>query len=878
MRWLYARAWHSAEKPIVLFDLATLRLVERRVLLPGVTTLERLVARIADQAAERLWKRMAGRLRPDQSGDLERLLEYSPDAPVSNLEMLHRSVLRQSGPGLLEALSRYDRLRSLGVGEVDLSAFPLGRIRTLAQQAVVSNPATLRNWSAHHLQATLLAFAWVYETRALDDALDVFDVVITLIRKAAEEQCEAWQQETRQELDAAALRLADVCAVLVDPKVRNVSVRKRAYEVASRDLIEQAIQVIRELTGSPDDRLKRQMVERYRQIVLFLPTLLRTVDFQATRGGQGVLRSLRFIRDHLANLSKADFSNAPQDDISHDWQNRIRDANKQVASRAYVVWAASRLRDGLRRHDIYVSRSERWGNVQLDLIQPDEWQTLRPQVCRALDLSTSGVVEFARFDEELGRLYRKVNATLAENPFVRIENGELVVSPLEAQEEPESLKIAREQVKGRLPWVELLELVLEIAVRTQFPKDFTSILSGTTAEDPDLSLSLCAVLVAEASNVNLGAVAREDHPALTLDRLAFVKQNYIRPETIARANTRLVEAQSGLRLAQVWGGGLVASVDGLRFVVPVKSANALPNRKYFGAERGITLVGLNSDQYTDLNLLIVPGAMRDSPYILECLLEQPTSLRPTEIMSDTASYTDIIFGIFGLLGYQFSPYLADMGDRRFWRIDRDADYGALNKLSRNVVRAEAVLPHWDDFLRVAGSLLLGRVKPMQLMPLFQGGGRASALAKALGEFGRLPKTQHMLNFIDLDENYRRRIRIQLNRHEGRHSLERAIFHGRRGEVREGYREGQGEVLGALGFVANAVVLWNTIYMDAALAHLESQGTPVSEADQERLSPLGFAHINFQGRFSFDLPEIVQQGQLRPLRTPKPTDPIRFAFA
>jgi len=56
-----------------------------------------------------------------------------------------------------------------------------------------------------------------------------------------------------------------------------------------------------------------------------------------------------------------------------------------------------------------------------------------------------------------------------------------------------------------------------------------------------------------------------------------------------------------------------------------------------------------------------------------------------------------------------------------------------------------------------------------------------------------------------------------------------------------------------------------------------QAHPVSEADQERLSPLGFAHINFHGRISFDLPEAVQQGQLRPLRTPRPTDPIHFAF-
>ena len=122
----------------------------------------------------------------------------------------------------------------------------------------------------------------------------------------------------------------------------------------------------------------------------------------------------------------------------------------------------------------------------------------------------------------------------------------------------------------------------------------------------------------------------------------------------------------------------------------------------------------------------------------------------------------------------------------------------------------------------------------------------------------------MLAYVD-DEHYRRRILTQLNRGENRHSLARAVFHGQRGELRQRYREGQEDQLGALGLVVNAIVLWNTLYMEAALKELSRAGYAVHPEDVARLSPLGRRHLNVHGRHAFVLPEAVAQGQLRPLR-------------
>ena len=133
--------------------------------------------------------------------------------------------------------------------------------------------------------------------------------------------------------------------------------------------------------------------------------------------------------------------------------------------------------------------------------------------------------------------------------------------------------------------------------------------------------------------------------------------------------------------------------------VPVRTIHSGPNPRYFGRERGVTWYDLASDQYTGLGAITAPGTLRDSLNLLALVLEQETDLSPVEIMSDTAGYTDAIFGVFHLLGYQFSPRIADVGGARFWRVDAKADYGALDGLAANKINVRLIAEHWDALAR-----------------------------------------------------------------------------------------------------------------------------------------------------------------------------------
>ena len=112
-RWLSIRTWLSNERPSQLLDRAAGWLMDRKVLLPGISTLTRLIAHIRDRAALRAWQRLARLPSEEQRHQLEALLVVPAGKRRSRFDQLRHGPRHVSSLSIIAALERYEALLSL---------------------------------------------------------------------------------------------------------------------------------------------------------------------------------------------------------------------------------------------------------------------------------------------------------------------------------------------------------------------------------------------------------------------------------------------------------------------------------------------------------------------------------------------------------------------------------------------------------------------------------------------------------------------------------------------------------------------------------------------------------------------------------------------
>ena len=643
---LSARAMEH-DSPKLLFRLGCEYLSSARVIRPGVVNLLERVATARDRSRAETWSRVEHLLHPDRRVQLDGLLVLDPALGRTRLAWLGVGPTQASPAAVKAELAKLAYLRALDAHTLDLSVLPAQRRRFLAGVGSRSTAQALARRDPQRRYPILLTLVAQSAVEVLDESLLLFDQAFSGRESAAKaKMTEALAERARAGEDRQAL-LDEILAVVLDPDVTDDQLGSLLRDGVGVDRMRAAWAARRQRL--PRDHGHLAMLDASMGYVRkFAPDVLAAVRFAGGTGTEELLAAVSVLGGLYASGARKVPDGAPAGFVPARWAGYLQAAAGAGDSTAYrhywELCVLVALRDGLRSGDVYVPGSRRYADPASFLLTAEEWPAQRLEFCHLVGKPPAAAEALALAEDELHTALTELEGLLARGSGpgtgpgeVRLTDaGELVIPPLSAETVPAEAEALRAEMAGMLPRVPLASVLVEVDTRTGFLGHLVHA-GGKVARPAELKRNLIYVIVAEATNMGLGAMA--ESTGVPYDVLAWTAEWYLRPETLEAANTATVNYHHRLPLTQAFGPGTLSSSDGQRFPTKGKSVTARAMSRYFARGQGISAYTHVSDQHSTFDTKVIVATAPESHYVLDGILGNDTDLPIDEHATDTHGAT-----------------------------------------------------------------------------------------------------------------------------------------------------------------------------------------------------------------------------------------------
>jgi len=664
--------------------------------------------------------------------------------------------------------------------------------------------------------------------------VETHDRIVGKTWREAKSRCDARASDAKSALKETLHSFATLGSALLEAHEDCASLEEAVQNAGGWSSLKGLVAIAAQLTDTLAADPLAHVGHGYHRFRRYAPRMLRALDIQAAPVAESLLAATMIIAGMDATPAR------PLAFVRRGskWQRHLGGEDDE-ASRLWEVAVLFHLREAFRSGDVWLAHSRRFGDLK-DALVPAEVARAMPRLAMPFEPDAWLADRKAQMSHALRRLARAAKAGAI--PGGSIEDGVLKIDRLTAAV-PEEAHAMVLDLYGRLPETRITDLLLEVDDEVGFTEAFTHLHTGVPCKD---RIGLLNVLLAEGLNLGLSkmAGATNTHDYFQLSRLS---RWHVESEAMSRALAMVIEAQSAMPMARFWGAGQTASSDG-QFFPTTRQGEAmnLINAKY-GQEPGLKAYTHVSDQFGPFATQTIPATVNEAPYILDGLLMTGAGQKIREQYADTGGFTDHVFAVTALLGFQFIPRIRDLPSKRLYLFDPVACPKELKGLIGGRIKERLITANWPDILRSAATMVAGAMPPSQLLRKFASYPRQHELAVALREIGRVERTLFIADWL-LDADMQRRTQIGLNKGEAHHALKNALRIGRQGEIRDRTTEGQHFRTAGLNLLAAIIIYWNTKHLGHAVEARHQAGLDCSPDLLAHISPLGWAHILLTGEY------------------------------
>ncbi|WP_318918930.1 Tn3 family transposase (plasmid) [Sinorhizobium medicae] len=837
------RAWLEAEAVSltdgrVLLDKFLDELRARKIVIPGITVVERMAAEAMHAAETRIIADIDNSLDSATRGRLDVLIAEKTHDRQSRFSWLREPTPRVASASLAGILDKIELVRGIGTPAVAIDRRYEPRMEQFAREGVRYTAQAFQQMGSARRHVILVATLREFEATLTDTAIGMFGSLIgrahLRARKRLEQTVAASADQGRDRL----IRVAGVLEAVSKAARAGGDIAAAVAAVASLDTIDADAALLRRTTRPGRDNAISEIGPEYRTFKRSGPRFLKAFAFEGRKGTAPLRAAMVILTELYGDWRTPLPDGVPLGHIERRWQRYVI-TNGEVDRTHWELATYSALAGALAAGGIWVPSSRLHRSLETllapnadavpaqaaDIPDAHVWLDAR---AAALDTALLGVLrglpsgDPALFSGDRLRFPKEPRTDLAE----RDDGRRFALN-----------------CYNLVPPTRITDVLSQVERWTGFTTHFGHVSTGLP---PGEERTFLAALIAEATNLGLSRMAEVCGVA---SRRALLRMQtwHMREETFRAALACLTDAIHAEPMASWFGEGWRASADGQAYYLGGAGEAGGQVNAHYGRDPIVKIYTTITDRYAPLHQTVIAGTAGEAIHALDGILGHESSANLSALHVDGGGVSDIVFAVMHLLGLEFEPRIPRLSDRRLYAFEAPKRYGRLAPLFGHRLNRDLIVNHWSDIQRVIGAMRDRTVTPSLILKKLSAYRQQNSLAAALREIGRIERTLFTLRWFQ-DPGLRQLVTGELNKGEARNSLARAVAFHRLGRFRDRGLENQQTRAAALNLVTAAIILFNCRYLDRAVGELRKRGMTLDPTLLSQLSPLGWDRINLTGDY------------------------------
>lgn len=717
----------------------------------------------------------------------------------------------------------------------------------------------------------IICFIYVRYQRINDNLVVSF---IYLVKKYAETAKLAAKEQIYQlkvEINSQLKNAAKILNLFLDETIADettfTQIKQIAFSILEKDKLPPLIQYISKIEFDQTEFEWQQIESLASTFKKNLRPTSSVLDICSTNPKDSFIDAIDFLKTNifkkktLASIKgelfpKSFISRKHKRYIFKNKKIKIRGSSRkilEVQPSRYEFLVYSLIRQYFEAGDIYISDSNRFRSFEDYLVDDESWKNNKQQLLLLLDqpfLSTPIEETLSLLQNQLETLIVEVNQRIKDgkNQAIKVVTSEKGSKWTLPYIKPED--ITNHPLFDYLPQTDIMDLLVFVDSKSNFMSAFTHISKHLPKAEEDTE-AIIGSLIALATNK--GIIKMAESSDLTYQNLFSVTKNYLRLETIKKANDLISNSTFLLPIFQyfnVQSDVVHSSSDGQKFETQFNTINSRYSPKYFGLKKGVVAYTMVANNIP-VNAKIIGAHEHESNFVFDIIHNNTSDIQPERHSVDTHGTNNVNFLLLHAFGYIFAPRYKDIHSKSqtLYGFNKPSFYNDLLLKPTKKIKPQLIVKEWPNVQRILVSLGLKTTTQSVIVSKLSSYARKNRTKKAMWELDNIFRSLYLLTYID-DILLRQDVQKVLNRSEAFNRLRRAIFHEFGGKFRVHSEEEQELWSECSRLVANAIIFYNSFLLSQLLTQLQQNNNTNSLEYVKTVSPIAWRHINLAGRFEF----------------------------